>query len=168
MVEHSQSVALLMEAETVEDTEDRPMEEVENEPVEEVSDELGDEVKVKEEPKYASVVTSSMGMLSPLKEDQTVQYQIIDHKATKVSQSHYSLTEPLVKDITLQCAAHPHGLHYAELGPPSPQTTNRIILDEPKTPYATVIPQTTATASSGELFFIDLHTVCCDHSFPCI
>lgn len=97
MVERSQNVAIRMETETVEDAEDRPMEVVEDESVEEVSDELGDKVKVKEDPKYASVVTSSMGMLSPLKEDQTVQYQIIDHKATQVSQSHFSLTAPLVK-----------------------------------------------------------------------
>ena len=51
--------------------------------MEEVSDELGDEVEVKDDPKYASVVTSSMEMLSPIKEDQIVQYQIIDHKATQ-------------------------------------------------------------------------------------
>ena len=51
---------------------------------EEVSDELGDEVEVEvnDDPKYASVVTSSMEMLSPIKEDEIVQYQIIDHKAT--------------------------------------------------------------------------------------
>ena len=60
----------------------------EDQPMEDISDELGDEVKVKEGPKYASIVTSSMGMLSPIKEDPTVQYQTIDHKATQVSQSH--------------------------------------------------------------------------------
>ena len=54
--------------------------------MEEVSNELGDEVEVKDDPKYASVVTLSMYMLSPIKEDQIVQYQIvqiIDHKATQ-------------------------------------------------------------------------------------
>ena len=40
---------------------------------------------VKEESKYASVVTSSLGMQPSIKVDQSVQYQTIDHKATKVS-----------------------------------------------------------------------------------
>ena len=40
---------------------------------------------VKEESKYASVVTSSLGIQPSIKEDQSVQYQTIDHKATKVS-----------------------------------------------------------------------------------
>ena len=134
MVEQSQNVAIPLE---------------EDQPIEDVSDELGDEVKVKEDPKYASIVTSSMGMQSPIKEDLTVQYQTIDHKATQVSQSYYSLTAPL--DITLQRAAHPHGLLYAELVTPPPQHKLKIILDEPKTPYVTVVPQTTA-CSGGQLF----------------
>ena len=135
-----------------------PLEEVEDQPMEDVSDELGDEVEVKEDPKYASVVTSSMGKQSPI-------YQTINYKVTQVSQSHYSLTAPL--DITLQRAAHPHGLLYAESGTPPPQhklITNRIIVDEPKTPYVTVVPQTTA-CSGGQLFiycmllrsFISMH-----------
>ena len=54
-----------------------PMEEVVNGPVQAVP---GDE----EKSKYASVVTSPLGMLPPIKDDQTVQYQAIDHKAAKV------------------------------------------------------------------------------------
>ena len=63
-----------------------PVEEVEDGQMQEVNDGPG---KVKEESNYVSVVTSSQGTLLPLKEDQTVQYQTIDHKATKVSSSHY-------------------------------------------------------------------------------
>ena len=41
-----------------------------------------------EESKYASVVTSSLGVQSPPSLEQTVQYQVIDIKKTKVSWSH--------------------------------------------------------------------------------
>lgn len=74
-------------------------------PVEEVEDEQMHEVnvgpgKVKEESNYVSVVTSSQDMPLPLREDQTVQYQTIDHKATKVSCSHYLLTNTCIRSYS--------------------------------------------------------------------
>ena len=61
--------------------------------------------------------------------------------------------------IPLQRAAHPYGLLYAELGPPPPQhhlITNRIILEEPKTPYAIVLPHTSDTTGTGGYMYTSL------------
>ena len=75
-----------------------PMEMVGNVPMQVVGGGPGEGVK--EESKYASVVTSSLGIQPSIKEDQSVQYQTIDHKATKVSHPHGSLTAPLGNDIS--------------------------------------------------------------------
>lgn len=53
---------------------------VEERPIEDTDQE--EEMNVKEESEYASVVTSSLAMHSPITEDLTVQYQ---NTATKVS-----------------------------------------------------------------------------------
>ena len=105
------------------------------------------------ESKYASIETSSLGMRPPIRQDHSVHYQVIDHKATKVSHSHGSWTAlGISHSPPLQRAAHPHGLLYAELGPPPPQhkaIKNRIVLEEPRTPYAIVLPQKGHATSTG-------------------